>query len=99
MNTIALMWDIRGEDSRPYMEFVRCRYLPVLDQLGLARQEVLFRLAGDAPENFTVLEAESQLALERAITSPEWRSLMRELDEYVENFTQCDVTAPPRALR
>ncbi len=98
VKTIALMWDIRDEDSRPYMEFISQRWLPALTDLGLARQEVLFRLVGEGPEIFTVLEAPTEWDFQRALASDEWRRLLDELSTYVVDFRIADMIAP-RARR
>lgn len=97
MSLLALAWDIRDPDSRPYLDFIRYRYLPMLSYLGMTRREVLFRLAGEAPEIFSILEASSEQALQSVLHSDEWRRLIDELGRYVTNYRQYELIAPPRA--
>ena len=84
---LLMTWDIISGREQEYFEFVVRDFLPRMQQLGLEPSDAWFTMYGDQPQIMVTAQMESLTAIERAINSSEWQSLVNELLDYVENYT------------
>ncbi len=82
-----MSWDILPGREEEYFEFVVRDFIPGIQRLGLEPTDAWFTMYGeDKPQILAGAQMNSKQALERVIESQEWKKLVDELLEYVENF-------------
>jgi hypothetical protein len=81
-----MTWDIISGREQEYFEFVVRDFLPRMQQLGLEPSDAWFTMYGDQPQIMVTAQMANLAAIEQAINSNEWQSLVNELLDYVENY-------------
>lgn len=81
-----MTWDISSGREQEYFEFVVRDFLPRMQQLGLEPSDAWFTMYGEHPQIMVTAQMSTLAALEQAINSNEWQSLVNELLDYVENY-------------
>lgn len=84
---LLMSWDILPGREQDYFEFVVREFIPGIQRLGLEPTDAWFTMYGeDQPQILAGAQMSSKQALERILESQEWKNLVNELMEYVENF-------------
>lgn len=83
---LLMTWDIISGREQEYFEFVVRDFLPRMQQLGLEPSDAWFTMYGEQPQIMVTAQMGTLAALEQAINSHEWQSLVNELLDYVENY-------------
>ncbi|HEY5574987.1 MAG TPA: hypothetical protein VIK64_18335 [Anaerolineales bacterium] len=84
---LLMSWDILPGREQEYFEFVVREFIPRIQRLGLEPTDAWFTMYGeDKPQILAGVQMSSKPALERILESPDWKQLIDELMEYVEEF-------------
>ncbi len=84
---LLMSWDILPGREQEYFEFVVRDFIPGIQRLGLEPTDAWFTMYGeDKPQILAGAQMSTKQALERALVSQEWKKLVDELMEYVEDF-------------
>lgn len=83
---LLMTWDIIPGREQDYFEFVVREFIPGMQRLGLEPSDAWFTMYGEGPQIMTGAQMPDLPALERALSSQEWQSLIRQLTDYVEDY-------------
>jgi len=92
---LIMTWDIQPGREQDYFEFVVREYLPALEQMGLEPSDAWFTMYGNQPQVMATAQSKTLQAMQRALKSSAWDSLIRRLSDYVDNFEYKIVEARP----
>lgn len=84
---LLMTWDIITGREQEYFEFVVRDFLPKMQQLGLEPNDAWLTMYGNQPQIMVSAQMPTLAALEQAINSAEWQSLVNELLDFVDNYT------------
>ena len=84
---LLMTWDILPNLEQEYFEFVISEFIPEIKGLGISPVNVWYTLYGEQPQIMIVAKIQSQAALNVAMASKEWQSLLESLMNFIANFT------------
>ena len=84
---LLMTWDILPNKEQEYFEFVISEFIPEIKQLGIRPADLWYTLYGNQPQIMVAANTQSQAALNVAMSSKEWRRLLDNLLQLVENFS------------
>jgi len=90
---LILTWNIRPGREQEYSMFVNDRLAPGLVEIGLPPHDVYYTAYGRVPQIMVVLEIPDLTVLRRALESSQWRTMKRELLQYIEDYQEKVVKA------
>ena len=83
---LLMTWDIIPGREQEYFEFVVREFMPGIQRLGMEPSDAWLTVFGNQPQIMTAMQMPTLSALERAINTPEWDSLIRQLTAFVESY-------------
>lgn len=92
---LLMTWDIRPGREQEYFEFVVREFIPGIQSLGLEPNDAWFTVYGDHPQIMTSAKSETHESLQNILHSSEWESLVNQLLDYVDNYSQKIVADKP----
>lgn len=84
---LLMTWNIIPGREQEYFEFVVRDFLPKMQQLGLEPNDAWLTMYGNQPQIMVSAQMPTLAAVEQAINSAEWQSLVNELLDFVDNYT------------
>ncbi|RMG92202.1 MAG: hypothetical protein D6706_17240 [Chloroflexi bacterium] len=90
---LLMQWDIRQETESEYFEFLVHEFIPGLNKLGIDEIQVWYTAYGNCEQMLTSGIAESAEHMQKAMQSDQWKKLIEELQQYVNNFSKKVVNA------
>ena len=79
-------WDILPGKEQEYFEFVVRDFIPGIQRLGLEPNDAWFTMYGDQPQILAAFQASSMDTLQDVLDSADWKQLMNQLHDYVEDL-------------
>ena len=87
MNVKLLMtWNIIPGREQEYFEFVVREFIPGVQSLGMEPSDAWLTVYGSQPQILTAMQMPTLSALENALNTPKWDSLIRQLTDFVEDY-------------
>jgi len=83
---LLMTWDIIPGREQEYFEFVVREFIPGVQRLGMEPSDAWLTVYGDRPQISTAMQMPTLSALQRAINTAEWDSLVRQLSDFVEGY-------------
>lgn len=83
---LLMTWDIIPGREQEYFEFVVREFMPGIQRLGMEPSDAWLTVYGSRPQIMTAMQMPTLAALESAINTPEWDSLIRQLTDFVEDY-------------
>jgi hypothetical protein len=83
---LLMTWDIIPGREQDYFEFVVREFIPGMQRLGLEPSDAWFTMYGEQPQIMTSAQMPDLPALEQTLASEEWQSLVRQLNDFVEDY-------------
>lgn len=83
---LLMTWDIMPGREQEYFEFVVREFIPGVQRLGMEPSDAWLTMYGDQPQIMAAMQMPTLAALEHAINTPEWESLVRQLADFVEDY-------------
>ncbi len=83
---LLMTWDIIPGREQEYFEFVVREFMPGVQRLGMEPSDAWLTMYGDQPQIMAAMQMPTLSALENAINTPEWESLIRQLSDFVEDY-------------
>ncbi len=83
---LLMTWDIIPGREQEYFEFVVREFMPGVQRLGMEPSDAWLTMYGDQPQIMAAMQMPTLSALESAINTPEWESLIRQLSDFVEDY-------------
>jgi hypothetical protein len=83
---LLMTWDIIPGREQDYFEFVVREFIPGMQRLGLEPSDAWFTMYGEQPQIMTSAQMPDLSALEQTLASEEWQSLVRQLNDFVEDY-------------
>jgi len=83
---LLMTWNIQQGREREYFEFLVQEFIPALQEMGLNPEDAWYTVYGDYPQILTGISAPNEAVLQRVLESPEWKNLLRRLENYVTDI-------------
>ena len=83
---LLMTWDIIPGREQEYFEFVVREFIPGVQRLGMEPSDAWLTMYGNQPQIMAAMQMPTLTALEQAINTPEWDSLVRQLSDFVEGY-------------
>jgi hypothetical protein len=83
---LLMTWDIMPGREQDYFEFVVREFLPGMQNMGLEPSDAWFTVYGSQPQIMVAAQMDSQDAMVKLLSTPEWSGLTNRLLDYVVNF-------------
>lgn len=83
---LLMTWDIIPGREQEYFEFVVRDFLPSMQRLGLEPSDAWFTLYGNQPKIIVAAQMSSLNSVEKVLQTSEWKNLISQLMDYVENY-------------
>ena len=83
---LLMTWDILPGREEDYFEFHIRKFVPALEDLGLALSEAWLTVYGEQPRLMAEAKLPTLGEARKMLVSNEWGDLGAEMDELVENF-------------
>lgn len=83
---LLMTWDIIPGREQEYFEFVVREFIPGVQRLGMEPSDAWLTMYGNQPQIMAAMQMPTLVALERAINTSEWDSLVRQLTDFVEGY-------------
>lgn len=83
---LLMTWDIIPGREQEYFEFVVRDFLPSMQRLGLEPSDAWFTLYGSQPKIIVAAQMSSLSSVEKVLQTSEWKNLISQLMDYVENY-------------
>jgi hypothetical protein len=90
---LLMTWDILPGREQEYFEFVVRDFIPGIQRLGLEPNDAWFTMYGDQPQILAAVQTSSMASLQNVLGSADWKELMGQLHDYVEDLDYKVVTA------
>lgn len=91
---LLMTWDISAGREQDYFEFVVREFVPGMQRLGLEPSDAWYTLYGEhQPQIMAGAIAPTLPGLNVVLQSNEWKSLINQLLDFVENFSYKIVAA------
>jgi hypothetical protein len=84
---LLLSYNIRGNDTQAYYEFVLGRYIPMMQSLGLEMSEAWHTEYGNYPIRLIGFVARDEETMNKVLGDETWEDLNEQLEEYVTDFS------------
>lgn len=83
---LLMSWDILPGREEDYFEFHIRKFVPALEDLGVALSEAWLTVYGEQPRLMAEAKISSLASAKEMLHSQEWNDLGDQMDELVENF-------------
>jgi len=83
---LLMTWDILPGREQEYFEFVVRDFIPNVQKLGMEPSDAWFTMYGDQPQILAAVQISNVNRLQSVLESPDWKSLVGQLLDYVEDF-------------
>ena len=83
---LLMTWDILPGREQEYFEFVVRDWIPGIQRLGLEPSDAWYTMYGEQPQILAAAQTASLASLQSILDSQDWKSLTRQLLDYVEDF-------------
>ena len=83
---MLISYDVVPELQQAYYEFVLGEMVPSAQAMGLVLSEAWHTAYGDYPVRLNGFVAKDRAALDRILTSPEWKQLEDKLKRFVTGY-------------
>jgi len=83
---LLMTWDILPGREQEYLEFVVRDWIPGIQRLGLEPSDAWYTMYGEQPQILAAAQTASLASLQSILDSQDWKSLTRQLLDYVEDF-------------
>lgn len=83
---LLMTWDILPGREEDYFEFHIRKFVPALEDLGVALSEAWLTVYGEQPRLMAEAKLPTLSEARKMLISNEWGDLGAEMDELVENF-------------
>ncbi len=83
---LLMTWDILPGREQEYFEFVVRDWIPGIQRLGLEPSDAWYTMYGEQPQILAAAQTANLASLQRILDSQDWKSLTRQLLDYVEDF-------------
>jgi hypothetical protein len=84
---LLLSYNIRGNDTQAYYEFVLGRYIPMMQSLGLEMSEAWHTEYGNYPVRLIGFVARDEETMLKVLADETWDDLNEQLEEFVTDFS------------
>jgi len=88
-----MRWDVRPETERDYFEFLVHEFIPGLSKLGISEIQVWYTAYGECEQKLATGITPTLEQMQAALNSEEWASLIGNLKNFVDGFSQKIVPA------
>ena len=83
---LLMTWDIIPGKEQEYFEFVVRDFIPGIQRLGLEPNDAWFTMYGNQPQILAAVQTSSLDSLQDVLDSLDWKQLMTQLHDYVEDL-------------
>ena len=83
---LLMTWDILPGREQEYFEFVVRDWIPGIQRLGLEPSDAWYTMYGEQPQILAAAQTANLASLQQILDSQDWKSLTRQLLDYVEDF-------------
>ena len=83
---LLMTWDILPGKEQEYFEFVVRDFIPGIQRLGLEPNDAWFTMYGNQPQILAAVQTSSLATLQDVLDSTDWKNLMNQLHDYVEDL-------------
>ena len=83
---LLMTWDIIPGREQEYFEFVVREFIPGVQRLGMEPSDAWLTMYGKQPQIMAAMQMPTLNALEIALNTSEWESLVRQLSDFVEDY-------------
>jgi len=83
---LLMTWDILPGKEQEYFEFVVRDFIPGIQRLGLEPNDAWFTMYGNQPQILAAVQTSSLDSLQDVLDSVDWKQLMTQLHDYVEDL-------------
>ncbi|MGD9094126.1 MAG: hypothetical protein PVF74_14860 [Anaerolineales bacterium] len=83
---LLMTWDILPGKEQEYFEFVVRDFIPGIQRLGLEPNDAWFTMYGNQPQILAAVQTSSMDSLQNVLDSADWKQLMNQLHDYVEDL-------------
>jgi hypothetical protein len=83
---LLMTWDIIPGREQEYFEFVVREFMPGVQRLGMEPSDAWLTMYGKQPQIMAAMQMPTLNALEIALNTSEWESLVRQLSDFVEDY-------------
>jgi hypothetical protein len=83
---LIVTYDVLGDDSQTYYQFVTGEFLPQAQSMGLVLIDALHTLYGDYPTRLLSFVARDRAALEAILSRNEWQQVEEKLKRFVSDY-------------
>jgi hypothetical protein len=83
---LLMTWNIIPGREQEYFEFVVRELIPGMQSLGMEPSDAWLTVYGSQPQILTAMQMPTLSALENALNTPKWDSLIRQLTDFVEDY-------------
>lgn len=84
---LLLTYNIKGDSTQAYYEFVLGRYIPVMQSMGLEMSEAWHTEYGDYPNRLIGFVARDEQTISDLRVNDTWADLNEQLEEFVTDFS------------
>jgi hypothetical protein len=85
---LIMSWDIQPEREQEYFEFVVREFIPGVQRLGFELSDAWATVFGSEPQILVGIQMPDRAQMRQVTESEDWKSLMNQLQDYVQNFRQ-----------
>jgi hypothetical protein len=85
---LIMSWDIQPEREQEYFEFVVREFIPGVQRLGFELSDAWATVFGSEPQILVGIQMPDRAQMHQVTESEDWKSLMNQLQDYVQNFRQ-----------
>jgi hypothetical protein len=83
---LLMTWDILPGKEQEYFEFVVRDFIPGIQRMGLEPNDAWFTMYGNQPQILAAVQTSSMDSLQNVLDSADWKQLMNQLHDYVEDL-------------
>lgn len=83
---LLMTWDILPGREQEYFEFVVRDFIPNVQKLGMEPSDAWFTMYGDQPQILAAVQVSNVSKLQTVLESQDWKNLVQQLLDYVEDF-------------
>jgi len=83
---LLMTWDILPGREQEYFEFVVRDFIPNVQKLGMEPSDAWFTMYGDQPQILAAVQVSNVNKLQSVLESQDWKGLIQQLLDYVEDF-------------
>jgi hypothetical protein len=83
---LLMTWDILPGKEQEYFEFVVRDFIPGIQRLGLEPNDAWFTMYGNQPQILAAVQTSSMDSLQDVLDSADWKQLITQLHDYVEDL-------------